>query len=88
MIVDDRLMRCFSSVFPELTQEEILAADVGLLNDIDSLSGVTLVALIDDEFDLALDLEDLLKLGTFEVVQQYVRDQSSSTLPRQEKALK
>jgi acyl carrier protein len=88
VIVDDRLMRCFSSVFPELTQEEIRAADVGLLNDIDSLSGVTLVALIDDEFDLALDLEDLLKLGTFEVVQQYVRDQSSSNLPRQEKALK
>jgi acyl carrier protein len=86
MAADDHLIRCFCSVFPELNKEEILAADVGLFNDMDSLTGVTLVALIDKEFDLDLDLEDLLKLGTFEAVQQYVHDQTLSNLVSQEKA--
>ena len=85
MIADDHLIRCFSSVFPELTREQILD-DVGLLNNMDSLTGVTLVALIDNEFDLDLDLERLLKLGTFEAVQQYVNGQSLSTLLSQEEA--
>jgi acyl carrier protein len=85
MLADDHLIRCFSSVFPELTTEQILE-DVGLLNNMDSLTGVTLVALIDKEFDLDLDLEDLLKLGTFEAVQQYVNDQSLSNLLSQEEA--
>ena len=79
MIADDHLIRCFSSVFPELTREQILD-DVGLLNNMDSLTGVTLVALIDNEFDLDLDLDSLLKLGTFEAVQQYVNGQSLSNL--------
>ena len=85
MIADDHLIRCFSSVFPELTREQILD-DVGLLNNMDSLTGVTLVALIDNEFDLDLDLDSLLKLGTFEAVQQYVNGQSLSHLPSQEEA--
>jgi acyl carrier protein len=78
VVIDDRLVRCFSSVFPELTEEQILAADVELLTGMDSLAGVTLLALIDEEFGLDLDFEDLLKLGTVEAVQHYVSDQSSS----------
>jgi acyl carrier protein len=85
MSADDHLIRCFSSVFPEFTRDQILE-DVELLNNMDSLTGVTLVALIDKEFDLDLDLEDLLKLGTFEAVQQYVNDQSLSNLISQEEA--
>jgi acyl carrier protein len=79
VVIDDRLVRCFSSVFPELTEEQILAADVELLSSVDSLAGVTLVALIDEEFGFDLDFEDLLRLGTFEAIQQYVIDHSLSS---------
>jgi len=48
----DRLVRCFSSVFPALTDTDICAADVALLMNTDSLAGVTLVSLIDEEFGL------------------------------------
>ncbi len=88
MVIDDRLVRCFSSVFPELTEKQILVADVELLTGMDSLAGVTLVALIDEEFGLDLDFEDLLKLGTFEAVQQYVSDRSWSNPLLQGKANK
>jgi acyl carrier protein len=72
---DDRLVRCFSSVFPALTEEEIRAADVALLSDMDSLAGVTLLALIDEEFSVDMDLERLLGLGTFDAVQRYLHEQ-------------
>jgi acyl carrier protein len=77
--LDDRLVRCFSSVFPTLTREEIRAADVTFLIDVDSLAGVTLVAVIDEEFGVEIDLEGLLELGTFQAIQQRLRKQSQST---------
>jgi acyl carrier protein len=72
---DDRLVRCISSVLPTLAEEEIRSAEVQHLADADSLTVVTLVALINDEFGLDLDLEDLLKLGDFERICEYLRDE-------------
>jgi len=71
---DARLINCFSSVFPTLTAEEIQAADVARLAELDSLAGVTLVALIDDEFGADLNLDDLLELGNFQSVRRYLLD--------------
>ena len=83
--VGDRLIRCFSSVFPTLTEEEIRAADVASLVTLDSLAGVTLVAVIDEEFGSEMDLEGLLELGTFQTIQQHLLKQSgASELPREQ----
>jgi acyl carrier protein len=68
--LDERLMHCFSSVFPEMNDEGIRSADVVHLADVDSLAAVTLVALIDEEFGVDMDLEGLLSLGNFEAVRQ------------------
>jgi acyl carrier protein len=70
--VDERLLRCFSSVFPGLSEQDILAADITRLVEADSLAGVTLVALIDDEFGVDLDLEGLLELRTFGLVRRHL----------------
>jgi acyl carrier protein len=86
--LEDRLVRCFSSVFPALTDEEIRGADVELLGDMDSLAGVTLVALIDQEFGVELDLEVLFRLHTFEGVRRYLDEQCLSSLPPQEETVK
>jgi acyl carrier protein len=80
----DRLVRCFSSVFPTLTEEEIQAANVPLLIDLDSLAAVTLVAVLNDEFEVDMDLEHLLKLGTFQALREYLREQAVSTGPLDE----
>jgi acyl carrier protein len=83
--VGDRLVRCFSSVFPTLTEEEIRAADVAALITLDSLAGVTLVAVIDEEFGVEMDLEGLLELGTFHTIQQHVLKQTgASVLPSEQ----
>lgn len=75
---DDRLARCFASVFPILSEGEIRSSDVVPLFDLDSLAGVTLVTLIDQEFGVNLDLSDLLELGSFEAISQFLRKRNPS----------
>jgi len=80
----DRLVRCFSSVFPALTQEEIRAVKVATLIDADSLASVTLLSVIDEEFGVQMDLEGLLELDNFQKVEQYLREKCGpGTLPDQ-----
>ena len=76
--LQDRLVRCFASVFPTLSEAEIRASDVVPLFDLDSLAGVTLVTLIDQEFGVNVDLPDLLELGSFEAISQFLRKPNPS----------
>jgi acyl carrier protein len=79
---DDQLVRCFASVFPTLSEGEIRSSNVATLFDLDSLAGVTLVTLIDQEFGMNIDLPDLLELGSFEAISQFLRKQNPSEVPR------
>jgi acyl carrier protein len=74
--LDGRLVRCISSAFPGLTDREIRTADLEQLADVDSLAAVTLVALIEQEFAVNLDLEGLLKFGSFAGICQYLCEQA------------
>jgi len=49
--------------------------------DVDSLAAVTLVALIDQEFGVDIDLEGLLRLGSFEALQQFLASKLSQPCP-------
>lgn len=71
---DDRLVRCISSVLPTLTEQEIRAAEVEQLANVDSLTAVTLVAVINEEFGVDVDLDVLLNLGDFNGVCEYLCD--------------
>ena len=75
---DNRLVRCFASVFPTLSKGEIRACDLVPLFDLDSLAGVTLVTLIDQEFGVNVELPDLLGLGSFEAIEQFLRKRNPS----------
>jgi acyl carrier protein len=75
---DDRLVQCFASVFPTMSEGEISASDFVPLFDIDSLAGVTLVTLIDQEFGVSVDVSDLLELGSFEAISQFVQKRNPS----------
>jgi acyl carrier protein len=70
-----RLIRCFSSVFPHLTAEQIPTASVESVPAWDSLAAVTLVAVLQEEFGLQISLMDLPELVSFVAVQNYVRKQ-------------
>jgi acyl carrier protein len=71
----ERLARCFSSVFPNLTAEEILEANVVALGELDSWASVTLLAVIDEEFGVSLEPEQLWELSTFGAIEAYLAKQ-------------
>jgi acyl carrier protein len=76
---DDRLVRCFASAFPTLSEGEIRSSTIAALFDIDSFAGVTLVTLIDQEFGVNVDIPELLELGSFEAIEQFLQDKNPST---------
>ncbi len=76
--LDDRLVRCFLSVFPELGDEEIRSASAESLSAWDSLATVTLVAVLQEEFGLEIDPGDLEKFVSFGRVRSYVIDAQKS----------
>ncbi len=54
-----RLRKCFGGVFPNLNEEQTLQASASGLTQWDSLATVNLLALIEEEFGVSIDLDDL-----------------------------
>jgi acyl carrier protein len=75
---DDHLMRCFKSVFPSATGDEIRTAKTfDAIPGWDSLRMVNLLAVLDDEFGLQLDLPELLELEPFDAVKRHLSQRGS-----------
>ena len=70
---ENRLIRCFASVFPGLTPEEIRATGVDTTGGWDSLSAVTLAAVVQEEFGLEIDAQVLPGLDSFAAFRSYLR---------------
>jgi acyl carrier protein len=83
---DRRLLRCFASVFPNLTEKEIKASSAGALFEVDSLAGVTLLTLIGDEFGVNIELPDLLALGSFDRICQFLRERNPNISEQRQEA--
>jgi len=69
---DERLIRCFESVFPALTQEEIESASSDSVGVWDSLSSVTLAAVIQEEFNVEIEPDALPDLDSFRAFRDYL----------------
>jgi acyl carrier protein len=69
---EERLLRCFSSVFPALTEEEIKNATADSVGVWDSLSTVTLAAVIQEEFSIEIDPETLPNLNSYQAFRDYL----------------
>jgi acyl carrier protein len=64
--VETRLTRCFNAVFPNVTASEIHAASVDSVEGWDSLATVTLMAVVEEEFDTTIEPEELEHLQSFD----------------------
>ncbi len=74
---DDRLKRCFASVFPEVPAEELTKASTETVPAWDSLAAVTLVAVLEEEFNIQIDLLALPELTSYVAIRSYVEKQAS-----------
>jgi acyl carrier protein len=75
--IEGRLVRCFASVFPGLTHEEILATNAESNGIWDSLSTVTLAAVVEEEFEAQIDPDVLPQLDSFAAFHAYIQQQST-----------
>ena len=72
----DTLIKCFAAVFPDVTAERIPEASINNLTQWDSLATVTLVALIEQEFEVQIDIIDLPKFTSFTAIKEYLEKQN------------
>jgi len=66
--VEARLLRCFALVFPELGYDEISRASPASVGSWDSLASINLVAVIEEEFGIQVELEELGEMMSFATV--------------------
>ena len=67
-----RLTTCFETVFPDLPAEEIPAASQATVAAWDSVAAITLVNVIEEEFGIEMDLDQLADLDSFSRVRDYL----------------
>ena len=68
-----RLTSCFQVVFPDLPGAEIPSASQQTVAAWDSDAAITMVSVIEAEFGLEMDLDDLANLDSFEKVHAYLQ---------------
>lgn len=73
----ERLIKCFAAVFPELTPEEIVVASPASVGSWDSVAAITLMNVIEEEFGIQIDPEELENLVSFELVLDYLQSEKS-----------
>jgi len=72
--VKEKLIKCFSSVFPELSPHEIVTASPSTTGAWDSLTAVTLLAVVEEEFGIELESNGKLEDMSFENLQTRVTE--------------
>jgi acyl carrier protein len=71
--IETRLTNCFATAFPELKAQEIPSVSAGSLASWDSLAGITLISLIEEEFGISISPDDVPDLISFELIADYLR---------------
>jgi acyl carrier protein len=70
--IEERLRRCFSAVFPALPAEQIANASPATIAAWDSVASVTLFAVVEEEFALEIDVQEMNDLLSFPSLLQYL----------------
>ena len=71
--LENRLAACFSAVLPELTAEEIPEASATSVKSWDSVATITLIAVVEEDFGITIDVEDPARFDSFQSILEYLR---------------
>jgi serine O-acetyltransferase len=74
--LESRLITCFAAAFGDLRTENIPRASVASLAEWDSLATMTLVALIEEEFQLQIPAMEITRLTSFSDILAYLIDRT------------
>jgi acyl carrier protein len=74
--VRQRLAQCFSLAFPGLREPEVYSATVASVAAWDSTASIVLAEVIEEEFHIAIDYEELPELTSFDLILNYLTSRS------------
>jgi len=72
--LESRLVNCFATAFPELAPEEIPSVSMASLASWDSLAGIILLSLIEEEFSITISPDDTAGLISFALILDYLKN--------------
>jgi acyl carrier protein len=67
-----RLTNCFKTVFPDVGETQILSATQESVAAWDSIATITLVNVVEDEFGIQMDIDQLETFDSFEGIRKYI----------------
>ena len=76
---EERLVGIFETVFPDLPPERVRAASQSTVETWDSVAAITLMNLIEEEFGIEMDFEDLGELTSFRRILEYLEGRTAHT---------
>lgn len=71
--LEDRLTDCVAIVFPELSRDEIPRAGGASLANWDSLAMVTLVSLVEEEFDVHFSIDEYQLAASYALLLDHLK---------------
>ena len=71
--LERRLIQCFAIVFPDVPDHEIRQADATSFRGWDSLATVTLINVVEEEFQFQIDVEEIGEFLSFPRFLEYLR---------------
>ncbi len=74
--IEERLINCFSIIFPDLRYDEIHRANTTSVAGWDSLATVTIVSVIEEEFDITISPEEYEYMISFELIRECIKDKT------------
>jgi acyl carrier protein len=73
-----RVQECFQLVFPDVPEGEIASASQATVAAWDSVAAITLVNVLEEQFEIELDLDDVADLDSFEKVCAYMQQRQKA----------
>ncbi len=76
-VIESKLVECMKTVFPTVPEEKLADASIENLEQWDSLSTVTIAALIEESFEIEIGPENLVKLTSFQNIASFLKELES-----------
>jgi len=72
--IEERLVKVFETVFPDLTVDQIQAATQSTVSSWDSVAAITLMNVMEEEFTIEIDFDRAAELSSFAEILGYVKE--------------
>ena len=77
--LEQRLVKVFGTVFPDLPADRIPSASQSTTEGWDSIAAITLINLIEEEFEIQMDFDRAAELTSFPEILTYLKGTLSHT---------